>query len=460
MSGVASRPAPRVRVVVLNYDGGPRTLKCLDHLTRLDYPADRLELVMVDNASVDGVVWEVRDRFPQVRVIESLENRGFAGGNNLALRDLDGIDHVALVNNDAYVEPGFLRPLVDALEADRRLGAANAKILFADRFTGVEITAPTFVPGGDDQRELGVRVSGARVDGADVWDRLVWNLETAWPAEPGVGGEPGVRWTRGRSDIRLVAPAEGTPPEVMELRLSAERDKTVVLRTSGGRSEVRLGQEPQWVAATLGAPFDVINNVGSRLVEGGYGGDRGYLQRDEGQYDEPAEVFAWCGAAVLLRARYLREVGLFDERFFLYYEDTDLSWRGRLLGWRYRYVPGSVVRHEHSATSGEGSELFRFHVDRNRLLMLTKDAPAPLARAALRAYLDEAWMLTRREVLSPLRHRRRPELHLVPQRARSLRSYARLAPAMLRDRRALARRRVVGDDEIMGWMVPQQEPGP
>jgi GT2 family glycosyltransferase len=95
-------------------------------------------------------------------------------------------------------------------------------------------------------------------------------------------------------------------------------------------------------------------------------------------------VFAWCGGSVLLRSSYLQQVGLFDERFFLYYEDTDLSWRGRLLGWRYRYVPASVLRHEHAASSGEGSDLFRYFVEPNRLLMLLKDAPECVAaRAAL-----------------------------------------------------------------------------
>ena len=63
-------------------------------------------------------------------------------------------------------------------------------------------------------------------------------------------------------------------------------------------------------------------------------------------------MFAWCGGAVLLRRRYLDDVGLFDERFFLYYEDTDLSWRGRLRGWRYVYVPGAVVRHHHAPVVG------------------------------------------------------------------------------------------------------------
>jgi hypothetical protein len=113
--------------------------------------------------------------------------------------------------------------------------------------------------------------------------------------------------------------------------------------------QLTVGRDPTWHQVPVAGPaFDVINNVGSRLVEGGYGGDRGFLERDRGQYEEPVEVFAWCGAAVVLSTRDLREVGLFDDRFFVYYEDTDLSWRGRLAGWRYLYVPTSVVRHVHA----------------------------------------------------------------------------------------------------------------
>ena len=110
------------------------------------------------------------------------------------------------------------------------------------------------------------------------------------------------------------------------------------------------------------------------LVDGGWGADRGFLEPDRGQYDEPVDVFAWCGAGVLFNVDYLRDAGLFDERFFMYYEDTDLAWRGRARGWRYRYVPTSTLRHVHSATSVEGSPLFQHYVERNRLVMLTKNA--------------------------------------------------------------------------------------
>ena len=113
-------------------------------------------------------------------------------------------------------------------------------------------------------------------------------------------------------------------------------------RPGTGTVTVTVGREPEWVDVAIPPePFDVINNVGSNLFAGGFGGDRGFLEVDRGQYEEPADVFAWCGGAVLLRRSYLDEVGTFDERFFLYYEDTDLSWRGQLRGWRYVYEPAA-----------------------------------------------------------------------------------------------------------------------
>jgi len=69
----------------------------------------------------------------------------------------------------------------------------------------------------------------------------------------------------------------------------------------------------------------------------------------------------------------------------MYYEDTDLSWRLRLAGWRIVYEPGAVVRHRHAASSDPASSFFAFHNERNRLLMLLRDAPlSALLRGTLR----------------------------------------------------------------------------
>ena len=137
-------PEPRLRLVILNFNGYDLTLRALTALRGMSWPRDALEIVLVDNASSDGVVELVEREFPEVRIVRSEENRGFAGGNNLALRDLDGVDLVALVNNDVTVSPDWLHPLVEALRADPGLGAASPKMLLEGRYRRLDLaTAPS-----------------------------------------------------------------------------------------------------------------------------------------------------------------------------------------------------------------------------------------------------------------------------------------------------------------------------
>ena len=455
MTGAATA---RVRVVVLNYNGGPFVVRCLEHLVRTEWPAELLDLVVVDNASTDGSDAAIAERFPEVTLIQTGANLGFSGGNNAALHDLHDVDFVALVNNDAFVEPGWLAPLVDALEADPGLGAACPKILFAPRFREIVIESPTFDPPGD-SRSLGVRLHDlvTEADGPSAY-RHAQLTDGAWAPEPLPDGRS-YRWLGGRAAIRL--PFFDTDPSTnlcfASVQLAAEREKEIVITSGRYRLRATVGPEPRWVRVPVWGPtFDVVNSAGSVLIEDGFGGDRGFLAIDDGSYDDPIEVFNWCGGGVLLRRSYLEQVGLLDERFFLYYEDTDLSWRGQLQGWRYRYVPSSVLRHLHAASSGgEGSDLFHYFVERNRLLMLTKNAPAPLARRAVLGYVTATASYARRDVLPPLLRGRRPPIGLVRNRTRSFASYLKWAPKMLADRRALARQRRVSDAALAHRWLPR-----
>src|SRR4051812_46941374 len=108
--------AGRVRLVILNYNGGPFVLRSLAHASRLEWPGE-VELVVVDNASTDGSVESIAAEFPDVRIIHNATNTGFPA-NNLALRDLDGLRYVGLINNDGFVEPGWLTALATALDDD------------------------------------------------------------------------------------------------------------------------------------------------------------------------------------------------------------------------------------------------------------------------------------------------------------------------------------------------------
>lgn len=89
------------------------------------------------------------------------------------------------------------------------------------------------------------------------------------------------------------------------------------------------------------------------------------------------EVFGVSGTAALFRQELLRDVGLFDENYFAYYEDVDLAWRARLRGWRALLVPEAVVYHAHSATLGRGSPFKKRLLTRNRLWTIAKDYQFP-----------------------------------------------------------------------------------
>ena len=111
-----------MRVVVLNYNSGGLLRRCLTSVLASDWPADRLDLVVIDNASTDGSAAAANQA--KVRLIQNDSNDGF-GANNLALGDLDKVDVVVLINPDATVEPDAIRILVEALRgSDERVGAA------------------------------------------------------------------------------------------------------------------------------------------------------------------------------------------------------------------------------------------------------------------------------------------------------------------------------------------------
>jgi GT2 family glycosyltransferase len=127
-----------VYIVLLNWNDTADTLECLRSLRRLDDPEFRV--VVIDNGSAEPCTAAVTAEFPEVRVIESGENLGFAGGCNLGIRAaLDaGARYVWLLNNDTVVRPDSLRALVETVRSRRRCGIAGSKILFYDRPTTID----------------------------------------------------------------------------------------------------------------------------------------------------------------------------------------------------------------------------------------------------------------------------------------------------------------------------------
>jgi GT2 family glycosyltransferase len=93
-------------------------------------------------------------------------------------------------------------------------------------------------------------------------------------------------------------------------------------------------------------------------------------------YDSVTTVFAASGGASLYRTAMLKEIGLFDEDFFAYYEDVDISFRAQLAAWQVRYVPGAIAYHQIGATSGKMKGFTTYQTMKNLPLLLYKNVPS------------------------------------------------------------------------------------
>ena len=116
---------PRVLIHILNFNKKDLLMDCISSVLNLNYKAFDLEVV--DNASSDGSVAQVRALYPDIHIIQSDENRGVAGGRNFGLReagDLKPYQYLFFLDDDAEVEAGSLGHLVEALEADPEAGIA------------------------------------------------------------------------------------------------------------------------------------------------------------------------------------------------------------------------------------------------------------------------------------------------------------------------------------------------
>lgn len=148
MNAPSGQPQPRVGVVVVNYNGGDVTLRCLDSLTTLTPAPYRVYLV--DNGSDDGVVAACAHR--GVDLIQTGANVGYTGGNNAGLRAVieSGCDYALVLNHDTTViNPEFLGRLVSIAEADPQIGVLGPLVYLRDTAT-VQNTCCR-MPGGLEQ---------------------------------------------------------------------------------------------------------------------------------------------------------------------------------------------------------------------------------------------------------------------------------------------------------------------
>ena len=122
-----------ISIITINYNGIKDTCELIDTLPLED---ESIEVIVVDNASKEDEVTIISQRYPQVKVIRSKENLGFAGGNNLGIKSAHG-KYLFFINNDVVLHTSDIRhqtsfrPLIDRLESSKKVGMVCPKIRFS-----------------------------------------------------------------------------------------------------------------------------------------------------------------------------------------------------------------------------------------------------------------------------------------------------------------------------------------
>ena len=340
-----SQQRKSVRVVIVNW----RTPLLTERAARSLWPQLRAgdELVVVDNASAsadphDNSLDHLRRLGAQLGsagparfgLVQARRNGGFGYGVNLGARNLRQ-DALVLLNSDAYALEGFVDALTAPLGHDL-VEATTARLLLEGRWRLVD-------------------------DGA----------EPASPQPPGAV-EPASPQSSSPQSPRAVGP--NSPP------VEAQTEPTTGAAHSTRSAQLRGLDGGIWVSDPSGV--ELINSTGNVVDACGNGHDRSWLAPAKQEHDSP-EVFGICGGACAISARAWRQLGGMRQDLFMYYEDTDFSYRLRRAGYRVQYVRQAQARHAHAASSDSASAAFTTWNTRNRLRVATRYAPASVAARAL-----------------------------------------------------------------------------
>ncbi len=377
---------PLVSVIILDFDGQRfwgELLAALSEQTFRDF-----ELIVVENGArldLPTALGEI-----PIRRVHGQGNVGFAGGVNLGASQSKG-QWFALLNNDTVPSRDWLGALVSCMRRNPSAGAVSSKVLFYDRYVEVQVESPVFSPlllgESGDPRELGIKV------------QLPQSTVSRY-ARCGVYGMEGSKenkwvWTKGEARLLFPVPEEGDL-ELSFLSHSTQSGKVARFRIGDGEwIECELSGEEQSVCLQIPseASFDVINSVGNAFGPNWNLIEEGLYKRDGGAFCESRELEMASACSLLLRRTALDQEP-FDPEFFAYFEDSDLSYRLKRLGWKLLLEPESVVRHHGSSTSGVMSPFLVFHSVRNKLWILAKYAPV---RVVLRVLVRDLFDLNKYE---------------------------------------------------------------
>lgn len=352
-----SQQRKSVRVVIVNW----RTPLLTERAARSLWPQLRAgdELVVVDNASAsadphDNSLDHLRRLGAKLGsagparfgLVQARRNGGFGYGVNLGARNLRQ-DALVLLNSDAYALEGFVDALTAPLGHDL-VEATTARLLLEGRWRLVDDGAEPASPQAPSAVEPASPQSSSPQSPGAVGPNAPSGAESADPQSPGA--------------------------------VEAQTEPTAGATHSTGSAQLRGLDGGIWVSDPSGV--ELINSTGNVVDACGNGYDRSWLAPAKQEHDSP-EVFGICGGACAISARAWRQLGGMRQDLFMYYEDTDFSYRLRRAGYRVQYVRQAQARHAHAASSDSASEAFTTWNTRNRLRVATRYAPASVAARAL-----------------------------------------------------------------------------
>jgi GT2 family glycosyltransferase len=330
-----------VSVVIVCWNSAPFLPRCLAGIAEQTWK--ETELIVVDNASADESLSHVP---ASATIIRNETNLGFARAANQGIAAAHG-DFVLLVNPDAYLTPHYIETVLAVF--DDTCGAATGTLM---RARGHDIEPA----GGIDS--LGIRMtrSGRHFD---IEDASV--IPASHAVDTVTRPSPGLRPPSPRSRGARGNKATSSPSPRLRGEGARRADEGRVIRSDPERSE---GESRDPLRHSQGVP---------RLAP---------HARD----DTYTEIFGVSGAAAMYSMAFIRDVSVFgeffDEDFFAYREDADVAWRGRLMGWRARYVPDAIAYHVRTVTPERRRELspsINMHSVKNRFLLRMKNEGAFLA---------------------------------------------------------------------------------
>ncbi|MEX0895720.1 MAG: glycosyltransferase family 2 protein [Patescibacteria group bacterium] len=391
---------PSISIIIVNYNGKHLLDDCLKSVFKLSYPKNKLEIILVDNASTDGSSQYVTNEHSSVKVLPLETNTGFTGGNNAGIKQATG-EYIVLLNNDTVVTKNWLKELVMAAKPEQ-VGIVSSKLLLDVPFVELSLSSSlaqySEFTNSTDFSPRGALIENITAETNEASDLIWYECGFTEPVE--MNGVI-LRWitapakillpiTAAQNQFHLTLHGYPTNQQLHTVVTAKVGDKNIFNRTLQANEVV---QEQIFIkSSTIKNKLSLVQNAGNELLHNGYGKDRGnitriaekkvleHYEKDSPYFQQTRAVSAACGAACLIKRAVIDQIGELDDRYFMYYEDLEFSVRAWRAGWNSVYAPKAIVYHKHRATTGKiSSSFFITMTEKNHLFLVLTHFPADTA---------------------------------------------------------------------------------